>query len=1161
MEQYEYISTIGEGAYAQCWRCRERATGKHVAVKGFKQAHEDAEIMRLALREVRILKSISHANCVHLLEAFKSKSGRVYLVFEFADKSLFGELQRNPSGLPSHTAKLVLWQMVHALVYLHNAKIVHRDIKPANVLMTNEGVVKLCDFGFARLVTCGLREAQQLSTYVVTRWYRAPEVLVSDVYGPAADVWSLGCTFAELATGRPLFPGRSTADQLWLIMRCLGPLGPQQAGRMARDARLASVAQPPPLYKTLRQRLPEIDMPLFHLIQACLHVDPRQRPTAAELLQMPYFWEVPRLIANTPLAKLHPQSPAPAPSTPVRALEQQASNRPAGARPDDEAAAATSSTAAPAAAVPAPAPQPAAAAAVPAPAPAAAAAGPRSPSGLMRPAAPVTAAAAAAAQRQQQQDKKHRHSAASGYDSSAPPAAAAPCDAEPDGPLATTRSSSASSATAPGHVAEPAGAAKQCADALEAVTAAAKAAPARAAPLPAAFSTTAGRLLEAASAAAAAAYHSAAAMRDGSDAATDSEEEDGAGLVSPLDGAQPQGSQPRTPTSPDPLMPPAGGGVFGAGIGARRASGISHQTLPGHLEGAAARPHHAPIGAAATILGIRQAQVTPRVARNSYAGGAPPPVAAWPQQYAGRATLSHLPAGSAATAHPAFAGHSLRVLNTNSSAAFHHQAAVTRASQSHTSAVAPGILGGAGPLSGDGTGHSEHSASSQLLPARQITGTHSFLLEGASGLYSNGSGMPLASLPEVPTPTGAPDAYGTHDARLPHRRALLSNGVYPMPRTTEYDSGPLTAVPFGAGPLSGSGRVSLTGGSSSRLLGAGITVGSVTSPGSVHSGGAGSPVRRGASSRVMPLPMHGGVGQRASTSTGIAAAAPPVDQQQHSHWHHMRNPSTPNMDIDGALHGSHAAAAPPATSGVLNPPVNRTASRNSMRAAGPSRLRGTAPGGLDIADALSNGSASGQLPAAPLSFVGTPHGDAGRWDGTRRIPSDILAGAPVWHVQAAASAGSSYTSGDAAAVRMPPGFVPRSGSGSSSAQQQQHGATSQWCTHAVTPSSPISGIALPGMSSGGSGSSAGAVLPGSRRSSTLLSPPSMTQHPAIAEVAEEWSSATDVGMHGAGAMTSEEGSSKDGRSRGRNSSLQKIVKGGLKALKKALGSSSKPAAN
>ena len=103
--------------------------------------------------------------------------------------------------------------MLQALDFLHSNKIMHRDVKPENLLLSRNGVLKLCDFGFAR----GTRQQAnyRYTDYVSTRWYRAPELLVGDAcYGYGVDVWALGCIFAEISTGAPLFPGDSDLQTL-----------------------------------------------------------------------------------------------------------------------------------------------------------------------------------------------------------------------------------------------------------------------------------------------------------------------------------------------------------------------------------------------------------------------------------------------------------------------------------------------------------------------------------------------------------------------------------------------------------------------------------------------------------------------------------------------------------------------------------------------------------------------------------------------------------------------------------------------------------------------------------------------------------------------------------------------------------------------------------
>ncbi|KAG2436444.1 hypothetical protein HXX76_006747 [Chlamydomonas incerta] len=259
--------------------------------------------MRMTVREVRLLKAVRHANCVELLDAFKSNSGRVYLVFEYVPSTAYRALANSVAGCPPKTLKLIAWQMLRALTYLHDNKMIHRDIKPANILMDPDTyVAKLCDFGFARMTDCGPRDVQRCTSYVVTRWYRAPEVLVSDEYGPSSDIWSFGCLMAELATRRPLFQGTSTVDQLWRIMRCCGPLTPRQTELMCSDARLQTLVglMPSAPIKPLRVRLPEVEPRLLELVGMCLALNPAARPTARDLLRLPYFWDLPRYIAGHP---------------------------------------------------------------------------------------------------------------------------------------------------------------------------------------------------------------------------------------------------------------------------------------------------------------------------------------------------------------------------------------------------------------------------------------------------------------------------------------------------------------------------------------------------------------------------------------------------------------------------------------------------------------------------------------------------------------------------------------------------------------------------------------------------------------------------------------------------------------------------------------------
>lgn len=157
-----------------------------------------------------------------LLEVFRRKR-RLHLVFEFCEHTVLHELERNPQGCSDNITKQITYQTLNGVAYCHAQGCLHRDIKPENILLTAQGQVKLCDFGFARMLSPG----ENYTDYVATRWYRAPELLVGDVqYGTPVDVWAIGCVFAELVRGTALWPGRSDVDQLYLIRKTIGDLLP-----------------------------------------------------------------------------------------------------------------------------------------------------------------------------------------------------------------------------------------------------------------------------------------------------------------------------------------------------------------------------------------------------------------------------------------------------------------------------------------------------------------------------------------------------------------------------------------------------------------------------------------------------------------------------------------------------------------------------------------------------------------------------------------------------------------------------------------------------------------------------------------------------------------------------------------------------------------------
>ncbi|CAL1530449.1 unnamed protein product [Lymnaea stagnalis] len=287
MDRYENLGLVGEGSYGMVLKCRHKETGQLVAIKKFLESEDDKVVQKIALREVKMLKQLQHDNLVNLIETFRRRK-RLYLVFEFVDHTILDELEKCPNGLDENSCRKILWQVLKGTEFCHSHNIIHRDIKPENILISKSGIIKICDFGFARTLA---QPGETYTDYVATRWYRAPELLVGDTkYGRAVDIWAIGCLLYEIITGEPLFPGDSDIDQLYHIIRCFGNLPQRHKEVFHRNPlfvgmRLPEVRDIIPLEKKITKVSPDS----LNFMKQCLQLDPEKRPTCTQLLKHNLF--------------------------------------------------------------------------------------------------------------------------------------------------------------------------------------------------------------------------------------------------------------------------------------------------------------------------------------------------------------------------------------------------------------------------------------------------------------------------------------------------------------------------------------------------------------------------------------------------------------------------------------------------------------------------------------------------------------------------------------------------------------------------------------------------------------------------------------------------------------------------------------------------------
>lgn len=200
METYHIIDLIGEGSFGKVFKARRKGSGHVVAMKFIlKKGKNDKELRNLR-SEIEILTKLNHENIITLFDAFETQNEFV-VVMEYAQGELF-EVLEDDKTLPEEEVQKVAKQLVRALYYLHSNRIIHRDMKPQNILIGQNGAVKLCDFGFARAMSCN---TMVLTSIKGTPLYMAPELVQEQPYNHTADLWSLGCILYELYYGQPPF--------------------------------------------------------------------------------------------------------------------------------------------------------------------------------------------------------------------------------------------------------------------------------------------------------------------------------------------------------------------------------------------------------------------------------------------------------------------------------------------------------------------------------------------------------------------------------------------------------------------------------------------------------------------------------------------------------------------------------------------------------------------------------------------------------------------------------------------------------------------------------------------------------------------------------------------------------------------------------------------
>ena len=292
-KESKYIKTskLGEGTYGIVYRAKDQKGQEIYALKKIRLQVEEEGIPSTAIREISLLKELNHVNIVKLYEVLHTPK-KLTLVFEYVERDLKKVIDEAKEGLEMKLVKSFLYQLLKGVDYIHKHKVLHRDLKPQNLLISKDNIMKIGDFGLARGYGIPVKN---YTHEVVTLWYRPPDVLLGNkTYGTTVDMWSIGCIFAEMVTGKPLFTGKSDADQLKKIFKIKGTPNENYASSLRELPEWSNNENNFENYpeQDLKTFVPNLDSEGFDLLQKFLQLEPEKRISAEEALKHPFFDDI-----------------------------------------------------------------------------------------------------------------------------------------------------------------------------------------------------------------------------------------------------------------------------------------------------------------------------------------------------------------------------------------------------------------------------------------------------------------------------------------------------------------------------------------------------------------------------------------------------------------------------------------------------------------------------------------------------------------------------------------------------------------------------------------------------------------------------------------------------------------------------------------------------